>query len=887
MKPRPTAASIGRTAWAIARPILSLGFVLWACFALSSALHAQDEAFWDSPFSVPLYVVRIKETATMYGLLPKNVYILYPVQPNADGTLLTADGSGGHFINKAELHSGAHTTPRQVCNAVKGLDPSLLDLGFNCVILYATEDCGAWCSLQFAHGTSDGTGDYPNCSCICVKGYEYLERGGDYMCVPCDTLCPERDPQLRYDAPNSTPNSCSCVCQDGYRGSDDTGCAKVDCGSHAFNIVDQPGALTGSVCPPERRLNRHCCCDEGAVPWGGICQREVELPPDRIQWRTLSPQNVIDVKVLTTTLQAKGYRRIAVTPEEYAKTTYPAGTATFWGVDGTNVDGKPVHSVFAHSTIVANPQGDQMEMGAAQVNVFPAKAKPSAPMAPKIASGTYFPHEVWVPPEGARIKPSLGRLVGMPRGTTDRGPGRIATSDWTCHGFVKGVAEAYVAVPDMMEPLPDEIETRDANVVPMKDPPGVPFALELHSGALYGRESVLDLFLPDGYVELEGEFTVEVDTAGDAQVRVMQGQATYYPGIGSGEAIPVYGEQSLSVRAGTPGAAQPFAPERLERWWAKRGGALDLPEHIAVQTAWGEVKVSRLGAIAGAGACALSLCVVVGGAVLAWRAARRRRPERPPAAEVRPLPVGPERGRAPALRSAGAQGIPVPPSPTPPVQLPGLSATGFPSAAVIWGRLVPAGGSSAPMMDLARALVTIGRAPSNDIVLADDQVSQQHAQIQRQGGSAAIRDLQSTNGTYLNGQRIAGVRPLAPGDRIRLGRTEWVIEAPRAPARRDSATAHLAVARGRATPSALNLGDEADVTIGREGDNDMVIHDDPRISRHHAQLTGTPAGHEIVDLGSTNGIAVNGVRVSRATLRDGDLVRLGGTELVYRRAEEG
>jgi pSer/pThr/pTyr-binding forkhead associated (FHA) protein len=193
------------------------------------------------------------------------------------------------------------------------------------------------------------------------------------------------------------------------------------------------------------------------------------------------------------------------------------------------------------------------------------------------------------------------------------------------------------------------------------------------------------------------------------------------------------------------------------------------------------------------------------------------------------------------------------------------------------------GGSKARAVDVDRALVTIGRAPSNDIVLTDGRVSARHAQIERQGNRASIRDLQSTNGTYVNGQRIADAHPLAPGDTIRLGRTAWVVEAAQAPARPAAAIAHLTVTRGRAEPATLDLDAESDVTIGRGDDNDVVIRDDPRISRHHAQLTGTAAGHEIVDLGSTNGITVNGQRVSRTVLRDGDRIQLGDTELTYTR----
>ena len=58
---------------------------------------------------------------------------------------------------------------------------------------------------------------------------------------------------------------------------------------------------------------------------------------------------------------------------------------------------------------------------------------------------------------------------------------------------------------------------------------------------------------------------------------------------------------------------------------------------------------------------------------------------------------------------------------------------------------------------------------------------------------------------------------------------------------------------------------------------------DPNVSRRHAELRQEGAAYWIVDLGSTNGIEVNGRRLKRAKLEDGDPITLGSTELVFRR----
>jgi predicted component of type VI protein secretion system len=77
---------------------------------------------------------------------------------------------------------------------------------------------------------------------------------------------------------------------------------------------------------------------------------------------------------------------------------------------------------------------------------------------------------------------------------------------------------------------------------------------------------------------------------------------------------------------------------------------------------------------------------------------------------------------------------------------------------------------------------TIGREGC-DVNLMDPEVSRRHATIREEGGgSLAIEDLGSTNGTYVNGARISSVTVLSDGDTVRLGNTVWSIRAVVAPA---------------------------------------------------------------------------------------------------------
>lgn len=70
---------------------------------------------------------------------------------------------------------------------------------------------------------------------------------------------------------------------------------------------------------------------------------------------------------------------------------------------------------------------------------------------------------------------------------------------------------------------------------------------------------------------------------------------------------------------------------------------------------------------------------------------------------------------------------------------------------------------------LDRDSLTLGRDPGNEIAIGDPQVSRQHARITRQGGLTVIEDAGSTNGTFVNGLRLAGPHTLTDGDVISLG----------------------------------------------------------------------------------------------------------------------
>lgn len=73
--------------------------------------------------------------------------------------------------------------------------------------------------------------------------------------------------------------------------------------------------------------------------------------------------------------------------------------------------------------------------------------------------------------------------------------------------------------------------------------------------------------------------------------------------------------------------------------------------------------------------------------------------------------------------------------------------------------------------DLVKSLLTIGREVKNDLVVNDAEVSRQHVRLTEQPGGYWVEDLASTNGAFVNGQRLSGPMALRSGDVLGLGST--------------------------------------------------------------------------------------------------------------------
>jgi pSer/pThr/pTyr-binding forkhead associated (FHA) protein/S1-C subfamily serine protease len=195
--------------------------------------------------------------------------------------------------------------------------------------------------------------------------------------------------------------------------------------------------------------------------------------------------------------------------------------------------------------------------------------------------------------------------------------------------------------------------------------------------------------------------------------------------------------------------------------------------------------------------------------------------------------------------------------------------------------------------------VRIGREPGSTIQFSGDAakvVSTRHAELRFEGGSWAAVDLESRNGTYLNGRRLAATAPapLKVGDVIRLGESgpelrvaavtegldatlpEHSVMAAKPPEVRSYGVTLLAAAtakryEARGTRIRLGRGNECEVQPVEAGHGETIV------SRVHAELTVGPSGGLVLrDAESKNGTYLNGERITRAMpVRLGDKIMLG------------
>jgi ABC transport system ATP-binding/permease protein len=178
---------------------------------------------------------------------------------------------------------------------------------------------------------------------------------------------------------------------------------------------------------------------------------------------------------------------------------------------------------------------------------------------------------------------------------------------------------------------------------------------------------------------------------------------------------------------------------------------------------------------------------------------------------------------------------------------------------------------------LGSSTVTAGRAEDNTIRIDSERASRHHARFEASAEGYVVVDLDTRNGTYLNGERLRNERRLlTSGDTVTIAG---------APIRFLTGKATVVaepgpqIGKGPSPPQTISLlGDR--LAIGRDSANDVVL-DDPNVSRFHAEVVSVPDGWELRDLGSRNGTRLNGSLIDRAVIEIGSEIGVGPFRLIF------
>ncbi len=211
--------------------------------------------------------------------------------------------------------------------------------------------------------------------------------------------------------------------------------------------------------------------------------------------------------------------------------------------------------------------------------------------------------------------------------------------------------------------------------------------------------------------------------------------------------------------------------------------------------------------------------------------------------------------------------------------------------------------------DFQKSVISMGRDPDNDIQIPLTTVSRHHARIFFEMGDYFLEDLGSTHGTEHNGSKLGKgeKRLLRDGDRIRVMsfnisfKTTASTSMDRQPGEKTEHHARrmvqevlsslggnqteppsLRVMNGIDEGNRYELADDAsEIVLGRSPETDLPLND-ANVSRRHCLIKRDWHGFTAQDLGSKNGVIINGKRIEGATLiKDGDIIQIGSVKLTF------
>jgi len=184
--------------------------------------------------------------------------------------------------------------------------------------------------------------------------------------------------------------------------------------------------------------------------------------------------------------------------------------------------------------------------------------------------------------------------------------------------------------------------------------------------------------------------------------------------------------------------------------------------------------------------------------------------------------------------------------------------------------------------------IIIGRGEGSTLLINDSSISLNHAKVTTRQGKVYIKDLDSSNGVFVNGQRIstAKAKNIIPGDEIKIGLNVFHLEE----SSDDTDSEKTMIIEKAVTGPSLKLvlkGDKEEsmetsvtskpIIIGR-GEGSTLLLNDSSVSLNHAKITLRLGKVYIKDLGSTNGVFINDKKISTSKAKNitaGDEIKIG------------
>ncbi len=214
------------------------------------------------------------------------------------------------------------------------------------------------------------------------------------------------------------------------------------------------------------------------------------------------------------------------------------------------------------------------------------------------------------------------------------------------------------------------------------------------------------------------------------------------------------------------------------------------------------------------------------------------------------------------------------------------------------------------VFDIDKPTVIVGRGEDADILIDNPSMSRRHARFRQEGDGWVVEDLGSSNGTYMNGERITEPQPVDVGTEVAFGKFSIIFgkavaaePAPQTPAASApvpgavEGTMHI---KGHEVKELLKDAERkrrahlvwesggrkgqhylSEAPAALFGTDDLCDVRVPKGPAHHLLIMNTDKGCDVRWLGAFGSVKVNGRSTRRASLKDGDVVEVKGLKLTF------